>query len=54
MRTWAEVARQASGRGTKVRAGRQTHEPDGETVLVTQANLDAVVRDNDGDVLTWD
>jgi hypothetical protein len=50
----AEAIREALGGRAQVGAGRQPHEPDGETVLVAQADLDAVVVDNDRDVLTWD
>jgi hypothetical protein len=54
MRTRAEVVGEALGGRAQVGTGGQSHEPDGETVLVAQADLDAVVVDDDGDVLTWD
>src|SRR5665811_2145884 len=54
MRTRAEVVGVALGGGTQVGTGGQPHEPDRETVLVAQADLDAVVVDDDRDVLTWD
>jgi hypothetical protein len=54
MLTRAEVVGQALGRGAKVPSGWQPHEPDRATVLVAQADLDAVVRDDDRGVLSWD
>jgi hypothetical protein len=35
-------------------AGGKADEPDGETVLIAQADLDSVVLDHYRDVLTWD
>jgi hypothetical protein len=54
VRTRAEVVGETDGGWAQVRAGWQPHEPDRETVLVAQTDLDAVVVDDDRDVLTWD
>jgi predicted DNA-binding protein (UPF0278 family) len=54
VRTRAEVIREALGGRAQVGAGRQPHEADGETVLVAQTDLDAVVVDDDWGILTWD
>lgn len=53
MWTGAKVIRQAFGGGPQVSAGRQPHEPDRGAVLVAQADLDTILPNDDGDILTW-
>jgi hypothetical protein len=54
VRARAQIVRQALGGGAQVRAGRQPNEPDHHSVLVKNTNLDAAVRDRDGNFLAWD